>query len=93
MTSDLKRIEKHGFFLYFRKKSYFNTLTIYRAIDYFRDLKTCTDPEIFSKGEGWSPRHIFGNLIRKILRKIFRGGGGVSGCTRSPLDPGMKENN
>lgn len=51
------------------------TLTIYRVIDYFRGLKTCGDPEFFSKGEGWSPRHIFGNLIRKILRKIFRGGG------------------
>lgn len=89
MTSNLKRIEKNVFFWYFRKKSYF---TIYRVIDYFRGLKTCADPDFFSKGEGWSPRHIFGNLIRKILRKIFRGGG-VSGCTRSPLDPGMKENN
>lgn len=72
MTSNLKRIEKNVFFGIFEKRV---TLTIYRVIDYFRDLKTCADPDFFSKrGEEWSPRHIFGYLIRKILKKNFQGG-------------------
>lgn len=44
MTSDLRRIEKHVFGGIFQKRV---TLTIYRVIDYFRDLKTCADPEYF----------------------------------------------
>lgn len=35
------------------------TLTIHRVIDYFRDLKTCTDPEIFSKGGGVESKAYF----------------------------------
>lgn len=35
------------------------TLTIHRVIDYFRDLKTCADPEIFSKGGGVESKAYF----------------------------------
>lgn len=35
------------------------TLTIYRVIDNFRDLKTCADPEFFSKGGGVESKAYF----------------------------------
>lgn len=56
MTSDLRRIEKHVFGGIFQKRV---TLTIYCVIDYFRDLKTCADQEIFSKGGGVESKAYF----------------------------------